>query len=220
MSRIVIFGVGDYARILATYLDQDSPHEVVAFTVHERYLDSPHLLDRPVIAFETLAERFGPADVQMMVAIGFSGVNRRRSEMVEECRGMGYTLASYVCSKAITWDGLAPGDNTVIFEANVIQPFVSIGSNVILWSGNHIGHDTVIEDDVFIASHVVVSGNCRIGRRSFVGVNATFRDGITVAPDCIIGAGAVIMKDTQPGEVYAVRGTEPRARKSWELRGF
>ena len=34
------------------------------------------------------------------------------------------------------------------------------------------------------------------------------------------GAGALIMKDTEHGGVYAVRGTEPFAKKSWELKGF
>jgi UDP-3-O-[3-hydroxymyristoyl] glucosamine N-acyltransferase len=109
------------------------------------------------------------------------------------------------------------GDNCFVFEANVIQPFVTIGNDVVLWSGNHIGHDVTIEDHVFIASHVVVSGNATIGARSFVGVNATFRDGVTVAPDCVIGAGASIMKDTVRGGVYAGPRTEPRERRSWEL---
>ena len=54
-----------------------------------------------------------------------------------------------------------------------------------------------------------------IGERCFIGVNATFRDGVTVAPDCVIGAGALIMKDTVEGGVYAVRGTNPFEKKSW-----
>jgi hypothetical protein len=33
----------------------------------------------------------------------------------------------------------------------------------------------------------------------------------------VIGAGAVIMKDTVEGGVYSVRGTEPVEKKSWEL---
>ena len=97
---------------------------------------------------------------------------------------------------------------------------MEIGNDVVLWSGNHIGHDTRVGDHCFIASHVVVSGNCRIGASCFIGVNATFRDGVTVAPDCVIGAGALIMKDTEPGSVYSVRGTEPLAKKSWELKNF
>ena len=102
----------------------------------------------------------------------------------------------------------------------MIQPFVRIGSNVILWSGNHVGHHSRIGDHCFIASHVVISGGVTIGEETFVGVNATFRDGVTVGPRNVIGAGALIMKDTAEGEVYSIRGTEPRPVKSWDLQGF
>jgi sugar O-acyltransferase (sialic acid O-acetyltransferase NeuD family) len=217
MSDVVVFGVGDFARMARIYLDADSSHQVVAFTVHEQYIKASELEGLPVVPFERLDESH-PADAfSMFVAIGFSRVNKARMEVYEQCKRRGYELISYVNSKAILWGELDHGDNCFVFEANVIQPNVRIGNNVILWSGNHIGHDATIEDNCFIASHVVVSGNVTIGRSSFVGVNATFRDGITVAPECVIGAGALIMKDTTEGEVYAVRGTEPLEKKSWDL---
>ena len=74
--KIVIFGTGDFARIAAVYFDEDSPHEVVAFTVHRAYLDGEPLLGRQVVAFESSPRRFPPADYGMFVAIGFSGVNQ------------------------------------------------------------------------------------------------------------------------------------------------
>jgi carbonic anhydrase/acetyltransferase-like protein (isoleucine patch superfamily) len=64
----------------------------------------------------------------------------------------------------------------------------------------------------------VISGNCSIGHSCFIGVNATFRDGVRVAPRCLIGAGATILKDTEEGEVYSVRRTEPRDVKSWDVK--
>ena len=217
MSDVVLFGLGDFARVAKVYLDQDSEHRVVAFTANERYIEADDLDGVPVVPFESVAESHPPASHTMFVAIGFSGVNRARREVYEECKAKGYDLLTYVSSKADHWGELVIGDNCFVFEENVIQPNVRIGSNVILWSGNHIGHDSTIEDHVFIASHAVISGNCRIGESSFVGVNATFRDGITVAPRCVIGAGALIMKDTVEGEVYAVRGTKPLDKKSWDL---
>ena len=156
----------------------------------------------------------------MFVAIGFSRVNRVRREIYYQCKERGYELITYVNSKATYWGEIDIGDNSFVLEENVIQPCVRIGNDVILWSGNHIGHDSKIEDHCFIASHVVISGNVRIGESSFVGVNATFRDGVTVAPRCVIGAGALIMKDTLEGGVYSVRGTEPATKRSWELTNF
>jgi sugar O-acyltransferase (sialic acid O-acetyltransferase NeuD family) len=220
VSDVVLFGLGDFARVARVYLDEDSEHRVVAFTADARYVETTALDGLPVVAFETLPESYPPDRCSMFVAIGFSGVNRARREQYERAKELGYELITYVNSRATYWGELAIGENCFVFEENVIQPNVRIGNDVILWSGNHIGHDSTIGDHVFIASHAVISGNCTIGESSFVGVNATFRDGVTVAPRCVIGAGALIMKDTVEGGVYSVRGTEPLEKKSWDLTGF
>ena len=214
---VVIFGVGEYAAVAHVYLREDSPHEVVAFTVHEEYAPSGDFQGLPVVPFERLAERYPPEAFAMFVAIGFSGVNRRRAEVYAECKSRGYELISYVCSKATHWGQLEIGDNSFIFEDNTIQPFTKIGSNVVMWSGNHIGHHVVIGDHCFITSHVVVSGGVVIGDYSFVGVNATIRDHIEIAPATVIGAGALIMKSTAPEDVFVAKRTEKHARRSSEL---
>lgn len=220
MPRVVLFGTGDFARVARIYLDADSPHEVVAYTVHERFIGETELDGLPVVSFEELERTHPPGDHSMFVAIGFSRVNQARAEIYAECKRRGYELITYVNSNASRYGPIEIGDNCFVFEQNVIQPRVSIGNDVILWSGNHIGHDSAIGDHCFVASHAVVSGNVTIGEFCFVGVNATFRDGVHVAPRCVIGANALIMKDTVEGGVYAVRGTEPRDVKSWELENF
>jgi acetyltransferase-like isoleucine patch superfamily enzyme len=94
------------------------------------------------------------------------------------------------------------GENCFILEDNTIQPFVRIGNDVTLWSGNHVGHDSVIEDHCFVSSHVVIAGRVRIGPYCFLGVNATLRNGITIAPRTLVGAGAVVMRDTEEDSVH------------------
>jgi hypothetical protein len=72
-ERVVVFGAGDFARIAAHYLDVDSPHEVVAFTVHERHLPQPATLrGRQVVPFERLEISHPPGEYAVFVAIGFS----------------------------------------------------------------------------------------------------------------------------------------------------
>jgi sugar O-acyltransferase (sialic acid O-acetyltransferase NeuD family) len=218
MSKsVVIFGIGDFAQVADVYLSEDSPHEVVAFTVDQEYIEATELNGRPVVAFEVLEELYPPDEYAMLVAIGFSGVNRARAEVCHKCKERGYELISYVCSKATTWSDLDVGENTFVFEDNVIQPFVKIGNNVVLWSGNHVGHHVTIGDHCFITSHVVISGGVVIGDSCFLGVNATIRDHITIGPSTVIGAGAIIMKDTEAEDVYIAPKTEKAGRKSSEL---
>ena len=216
-KKVVIFGIGDFAQVADVYLTEDSPHEVVAFTVTQEYMGATELRGRPIAPFENLEALYPPTEFAMLVAIGFSGVNRVRAEICRQCKERGYELISYVCSKATTWSDLSVGENTFVFENNVIQPFVTIGDNVVVWSGNHIGHHVAIGDHCFITSQVVISGGTVIGDSCFVGVNATIRDHITIAPFTVIGAGSIIMKDTEFEDVYIAPKTEKSDRKSSDL---
>lgn len=221
MSKpVVIFGTGSFAEVAAVYLDRDSPRDVVAYTVDGEYLESDLFAGLPLVAFEELAGEYPPDRVDLLVATGYRGVNTLRKEIYERCGSLGYSFVSYVSSKAMVMSDHPVGENTFIFEANVIQPFVEIGDNVVIWSGNHIGHHTRIESHCFIASHAVISGHVTIGESCFVGVNATLRDGIAIAPRCVIGAGAIVLADQDEGTVLATSPTPVHPRKSWELRNI
>lgn len=208
MSKVVIFGTASFAEVAHFYLTNDSEHEVVAFTAHEKRIGSDTLAGLPVVPFETLTETYPPSGYELFVAVGSTGMNRLRAKIYEDAKALGYRFITYVSSKATVWTKDI-GENVFIFEANVVQPFVKIGHGVTLWSGNHIGHHSSIGDHCFITSHVVVSGHVKMGPYCFVGVNATFRDAIEVGEATLIGAGALIMKSTAPHSAYIGPATKP-----------
>ncbi len=220
MKKVVIFGMGYFGRLVDLYLTNDSPYEVVAFTVNQEYIAEKTFREKPVVPFEEIEKVYPPEEYSMFVAVGYNRVNKARAEVYDRCKGKGYELITYISPKATfyPWGENEVGDNCFIFENNVIQPFVKIGNNVIIWSGNHIGHDTTIGDHCFIASHAVISGNVIMGDYCFVGVNATFRNAITIAPECVIGAGAVILKNTIEKGVYPAKHTEPLEITSDKLK--
>jgi len=203
MARpLVLIGAGEFAQIACEYFEHDSDREVLAFSVEREFLAQPTLAGRPVVPYEALEQHYPAADVDVYVAIPSSQLNRLRTRFYLDMKRRGYRLASYVSTRAFVWRNAEIGENCFIFEGNVVQPFVSIGNNCILWSGNHVGHRTVVRDHVFIASHAVISGYCEIGESSFVGVNSTFNDHVKVAPDNVIGSGALVTQDTEPGRIY------------------
>jgi sugar O-acyltransferase (sialic acid O-acetyltransferase NeuD family) len=220
MAKIVVFGVSQLAELAHFYLTHDSPHEVVAFTVDQAYLNVETYHGLPVVAFEEVAALYPPDEFKMFIPMSFKKMSHNRAEKYHAAKAMGYELISYVSSKATTWPDLDIGDNCFIFEDNTIQPFVKIGNNCVLWSGNHIGHHTVIKDHVFITSQVVISGACVIEDHCFFGVNATVRDETVVARETLVGAGALILKDTQEFELYKAEGTKPASIKSNQLRSI
>src|SRR5579871_4451528 len=139
MSRpLILIGAGEFAQIACEYFEHDSDYDVVAFSVEREYLTQPTLAGRPVVAYEELETRYPPADHAVFVAIPASQLNRLRARFYLDAKAKGYRLATYVSSRAFVWRNAEIGENSFIFENNVIQPFVRIGHNCVLWSGNHV----------------------------------------------------------------------------------
>jgi len=202
MSKIIIVGDGETAELAYEYFTHDSPHEVAAFCVEEKYKTKSELFGLPVLPFERIETSHPPADYLAFVAISYTKLNRVRQRLFLETKSKGYRLTSYVSSKAFVWHNVELGENCFIMENNVLQYRVKVGNNVVLWSGNHVGHQTVIKDHVFVSSHVVISGYCEVGENCFLGVNSSIANNIIIARDCLIGMGAVINKNTEERMIY------------------
>lgn len=202
MARLVIFGAGGIARLAHHYFTHDSPHQVAAFVVDRRFRQADQFLGLPLADWEDAPRAYPPSEYLMFVALSYAKMNGVRAEKYAAAKAAGYRLASYVSSRCAYLAQTPPGENGFILENCVVQPFATIGSNVTIWTGSCIAHDCVIGDHCFIASHVAVSGNVRVGERSFLGINATVRDSVSIAPQTLVGAGALIVKDTAPKGVY------------------
>src|SRR4030095_10811562 len=220
MRKLVIFGTEATADVIDFYFTHDSDYEVAAFTVDAAYVDRDEHRARPLVAFEELRSRFPPDDHDLFVAVGFQKMNAVRAEKFAEGKSMGYTLASYLSSKASAWPGFSPAENTFVMEDNTIQPFVTIGHDTILWSGNHVGHHATIGAHCFVSSHVVISGRVKVGDYSFLGVNSTLRDGVTLGEATMVGAGCLVLTDTPAEAVLAAAGSEIRRVSSRKLRAI
>ena len=216
-KKLVIFGTGPFAQVAYWYFKEDSSYDVVAFSINKDYMKNSELIGLPIVPFENLVEKYSPRNHELFIAIGFGNLNKTRENIYNNAKRSGYIFASYVHSGIKTWPNNIIGENTFIFEDNTIQPYAKIGNNVTLWSGNHIGHHSKIEDYCFITSHVIVSGFVVIGEKSFVGVNATFRDSVSIGVGNIIGAGSLIMKDTNDFEVYTNARTKQIDKDSRDL---
>lgn len=207
MSSIVIFGIGRGATVATRYFRDDSPHEIVAYTVDDAYADRNEFMGRPVIPFSRIQKEISPEESQMFIMLGFQGLNSLRAEKFAAAKQKGYTMASYLSSKIMGCEKPKTGENCFILEGNVFNYDVTIGNNVVMWSGNHVGDLSVIEDNVFVSSHVVLSGEVTIGANSFLGVNASISNYVRVGARCYIGANTLIVQDTPPDSVYIAKGT-------------
>ncbi len=218
MKRLVIFGSGPIAELADLYFREDAGRQVAAFTVDAAYREADTLLGRPLVDFASVEANFPPDQHDFFVAVSYTGLNKLRRARVDAAAAKGYAIACYVSSRATRFSTFQPAENQFILEDNTIQPFARIGRNVTLWSGNHIGHHSDIAEDTFVASHAVISGGVSIGPRCFIGVNVTIRDHVRVGADCVLGAGALVLKDIPDGSVLSPGGTEISKVPSSRLR--
>ncbi len=198
----MIFGLHQLSRLAAYVLTHDSPHQVVGFTVHEQYMTGSKHMGLPVISFEVLERTHPPERVGLLAPFGWKRMNGLRADVVAEGRSKGFRFISYVSSRALTWPDLAIGENCMIYEGCIIQPFARIGENCIVRAGAMISHDAELGDNCFVAGRAVVSGNTKVGHSCVIGLNSTLRDDIRIAPRCFIAAGALVLSDTEPDGVY------------------
>lgn len=199
--KIVVFGTEKNAQLANYYLENDSEHEVVAFTVHERLCNAEEYCGKPVIPFEDITNSYPPKEYKLFAPLSGKGLNKIRESVYIEGKEKGYGFISYISSKATVLTNHI-GENCFILEDNTIQPFVKIGNNCVLWSGNHIGHHSVVHDHVFFTSHIVISGQCEIESYSWFGVNSTIRDKLKIAEGSLIGMASCITRNTAPYTIY------------------
>jgi sugar O-acyltransferase (sialic acid O-acetyltransferase NeuD family) len=203
VAKVIIFGVADFASLAHFYLQHDTSHEVVAFSVSAAYMPVEKSFEGlPVVAFEEVDHEYPASDYAFFAPMSPRKMNRLRESTYKQIKAKGYQVISYVSSKATVWPGAKIGENCFILEDNTLQPYTPIGNNVVLWSGNHIGHHGIIHDHVSFTSHVVLSGHCTVEPFCFFGVNATIRDGLTIAEGSLIAMAAMVSHDTEPWGVY------------------
>jgi sugar O-acyltransferase (sialic acid O-acetyltransferase NeuD family) len=216
MAKVVVFGLSDCAQLAKYYLDNDSEHEVVAFTASSEYIHAPTFEGLNVVPWAELERSFPPTEFHLFVPMTATAMNKNRRRVYEEGKARGYRYISYVSSHAtVLTDEI--GENCFIMEDNTLQPFVRIGNNVVLWSGNHIGHHSTIRDHVFFTSHVVLSGHVEVGEHAYLGVNATIRDNIEIAEGTLIAMGSNVTRSTEPWKAYVGNPAKALDRGSLEV---
>ncbi len=208
MSKLVVFGTGQTSDIVSYYLERDSEHEIVAYTVDREHLYKDLHNGKPVIPFEQVQDRYSPSEYRMFVAVGYSNLNKLRAEKYQAAKDKGYSFITYIHSRADVMDASQIGDNCFILEHQSIQAFSTIGNNCFIWSGVLIAHHCTVKDHCWITSEASIAGNSTIGERCFIGINATIGHMIAIGDDCLVGAGALVTKSIGNGSVLISKSTE------------
>lgn len=211
-----MFGNGAIAHTTYYDLKLYSEYEVAGFAVDREYRHEEALFGLPVVSFDEIESSFPPDEFDMLIAVGYVTMNRLRAARYAQAKEKGYRLVNFVSPNAVMYPGLTLGDNCQISHNCTIFQDVTIGNDVTVGANSVIGHDVVIGDHCFIGSAVAISGGVTVGPYCFLGGNATIRNRIHVAEESVVGAGALVLEDTercsvylgQPGEVLPITSRE------------
>lgn len=218
MRKVVLFGNGSVSH--TTYHDltlYSSEYEVAGFSVDSHYLREKALFGLPVVSFDEIESAFPPERFDMLVAVGYVATNRLRAERYAQAKEKGYHLVSFISPNTVTYPGLEVGDNCQISHNCTVFQGVKIGNDVTIGANSVIGHDVVIHDHCYLASSVAISGGVTVGPYCFLGTNSTIRNRINVARETVVGAGAVVLEDTEECSVCMGQCAEVLPISSREL---
>lgn len=197
MTNLIIYGLGDFAKMMRFYFERDTEYRVEAFCADSPFIKSNTFDGLPVVAFEEIQNVYPIDKFKIFVAVGYSNM-RARKAMYVNANNKNYTFASYISPSANIAPGTKLGVNNVVLQGAQIEPFCTIGSNNIIWSSVNICHDTTIGDHCFFASQSLVGGFSTVGDNCFVGFNATIIQRIILADETLVGTKSLVSKNTKP----------------------
>ena len=197
------------AQVAAVYIRAHSDLEIVGYTLDHAYRQADTFDGLPLVSWERLEEEFPPSQVSLFGPLTYQRMNTVRRDRYLEGKTRGYSFASFIHPDSHIYTDRI-GENCLILERNVVQPFASIGNNVIIWSGNHIGHHAQVGDHVFISTQVAIAGSAVIGAESHLGGQVGIAHGLTLGPRCAVLNGVAVLRSLPEGSV--VSGDMPPVR--------
>lgn len=212
MKRLIIIGAGDFGREVswvAERINAVTPTwELLGFVD-----DTPEKQGTVVDGYPVLGAvsslRSVTEETWVVCSVGTGKTRRRVMERVLENPAL--KAATLIDPAAIIGRNSAVGEGCVVCAGTVLTVSCRLEAHVIVNLNCTIGHDTVLEPFCTVHPGSSLSGKVHVGACTDIGTGTKIIQGKTVCPGCVLGAGAVVVRDiTEPGTYVGVPAAKRR----------
>lgn len=197
-KKCIIIGAGTYGQVYAAYLRES--YKVIAFYDDDSSLTGKIIDEVPVCG--TVSEALSrDKDVAVFIPIGNNPVRLRLMEMFLD---KGFDLPSFIHPNTIIHSSVVFGKAVYVLPGTNIMPLTSIGDYSMISMGVNIAHHNVIGKGCFFSQGTNIGASIHIKELAYIGISATLMTGIeTIGSNCLVGAGAVVIKDVPDNAIMA-----------------
>jgi sugar O-acyltransferase (sialic acid O-acetyltransferase NeuD family) len=204
MAKIAIFGAGALGRefyVLINQINQVKKQwNFIGF-----FDDDPQKKDLyfniPVLgALEDINDWNEP--LNLVLAIADTGIKERIAGKISNPLII-FPRLIHPSVQTEDFQKICIGEGSVLCAGTILTHNINIGRHVLVNLSCTIGHDCIIEDFSSIMPGVHISGKVLIEQGVYVGSGAVVIHQKSIGAGSIIGAGAVITKNMEPGIVAA-----------------
>lgn len=201
--RSVIIGAGTYGEVYLSYL-QDSGVEIIGFLDDNKALQGKMIRNIPVLGGTELLNTL-KEDFQVEAVYCPLGDNKLRVYFLEEAKRLGYETPCYIHPSVIISPKVNISNQGVyILAGSIIMPFVRIEDYVMISVGAKIIHHSILKKGTFVSNGVNLGASLIAKEYAYIGMGSTIMTGVKeLGMNCLIGAGAVVIKDVPDNAVMA-----------------
>lgn len=201
--KSIILGAGTYGEVYLAYL-REAGIDVIGFADDDIVYENKEIRGVPVLGairdLQSIKDNYAIEAVYCPI-----GSNKLRVHFLDFARSLGLNTPNYIHpSVSIAPEVSIANEGVYILQNTQIMPYVTIEKDVMISSGANIIHHSHLDQGVFVSNGVNLGANVHAMKFAYCGMGSTIMTGVkTLGEDCLIGAGAVVIRDVPDGAVMA-----------------
>lgn len=198
---LYIFGAGSHGLVVAEAAEATGRFKVVALVDDRSTPSSRHDLQESASSpwHVTSRDEITPdRGSRIFVAVGD---NAARARITRELLDTGWELANVIHPTAWVSPTARLGRGVYVGPHAAINAQAKIGDGVILNTGCIVEHHCEVQRFAHCCPRSAMAGHVTVGQMTLLGTGACVRPRVTIGSNCVVGAGAAVVRDIPQGRL-------------------